>query len=239
MAAAGAPSPVLLVGSPLLGGGMWEPVAALLRGAGRQVRVIPAPGAPVARPRDVPEVLARTLAAIPRDVPVVLVVHSNAGNLVPGIVCEREVLAAVFVDAVVPAASGTSAVAPLVLVEQLAPLADDAGLLPPWSRWFPDDAIGELGLEPAVLDELRRQEPRVPLSYLTDAFHVPSGWRESVPCAYVAFGTTYAREQRLAASLGWPVVVLDGRHLHPLVAPDEVAAAISSTLDALLPSSSA
>lgn len=234
MAAAAAQPLVVLMGSPLLGGSMWEPVATRLRAVGRQVRVIPPPDAPAPRPRNVPDVLARSLTEIPRDVPVVLVVHSNAGNLVPGIVHERDVRAAIFVDAVVPAASGTAAVAPAELVERLAPLADGDGLLPPWSRWFADDAIAGLGLEPAALEKLREQEPRVPLSFLTGTFDVPPDWRESVPCAYLAFGTTYAAEQGLAASLGWPVQVLDGRHLHPLVAPDEVAAAVSDLVDGLL-----
>jgi hypothetical protein len=119
-------------------------------------------------------------------------------------------------------------------VAQLVPLADDEGILPPWSRWFPDEAIADLGLDAAVLDEVRAQEPRAPLSYLTGAFDVAPGWLDSVRCGYLGFGATYAAEHRLAAFLGWPVTVLDGRHLHPLVAPGEVATAVAAMLDALL-----
>ena len=54
---------------------------------------------------------------------------------------------------------------------------------------------------------------------------VPPGWAER-PCAYLAFGDTYAEETARARDLGWPVEVLDGRHLHLLVDPDAVLEAV-------------
>jgi hypothetical protein len=50
----------------------------------------------------------------------------------------------------------------------------------------------------------------------------------------VAFGDGYARERRLAESLGWRIRVLEGGHLHPLVAAEEVAAAIDEELTELV-----
>jgi hypothetical protein len=63
---------------------------------------------------------------------------------------------------------------------------------------------------------------------------VPHEWARSTPGAYVAFGDGYARERRLAESLGWRVRVLEGGHLHPLVAPEAVAAAIDEELTELV-----
>ncbi len=54
----------------------------------------------------------------------------------------------------------------------------------------------------------------------------PAGW-ERLPAAYLGFGEAYAAEQARARAAGWPVSVLPGRHLHPLVQPAEVADAIT------------
>jgi hypothetical protein len=61
---------------------------------------------------------------------------------------------------------------------------------------------------------------------------VPDAWVKvaGARCAYLAFGDTYAAETARARQAGWPVTVLDGGHLHMLVDPDEVAAAIVGLL---------
>jgi len=178
--------------------------------------------------------VAEALGTLPADRPLAIVAHSNAGNLVPGIVAGREVSAVVLLDAILPAQAGTHPVAPPQFVRRLATLADDRGLLPPWSTWFPDAAIAGLGLDAAQLARLRAAEPRVPYSFLAGTFQVSHDWARSTPGAYVAFGDGYAAERRLAASLGWRVRVLEGGHLHPLVAPVEVAAAIDEELTQLV-----
>lgn len=232
--AAARPSPLLVVllGSPVLGGVVWEGVAPLLRERGREVMV--APDVDVQAHGSVEAVVAEVLGTLPADRPLAIVAHSNAGNLVPGIVAARELSAVVLLDAVLPAKAGTHPVAPPQFVRRLATLADDRGLLPPWSTWFPDAAIAGLGLDAAQLARLRAAEPRVPYSYLAGTFQVPHEWAGSMPGAYVSFGDGYARERRRAESLAWRVRVLEGGHLHPLVAPEEVAAAIDEDLTELV-----
>ncbi len=54
------------------------------------------------------------------------------------------------------------------------------------------------------------------------------------PQAYLAFGDTYAEETAFAHEHGWPTAVLDGAlHLHHMVDPDAVAAAVLDLAAAL------
>jgi hypothetical protein len=225
---------VVLLGSPLLGSVVWEPVAPLLRARHRDV-VVPDVTSPP--PHRVAEVVDALLGTLPADRPFAVVAHSNAGNLLPGISAARDVVAVVLMDAAFPADPGSHPVAPAHLVAQLTELADEHGLLPPWSTWFPDEAVLALGLDAGQLAELRRVEPRIPLEYLTGTVEVEHAWARSIPGAYVSFGDSdaYANERRVAASLGWRVRALGGGHLHPLVAPEEVAAVIDDELDELTP----
>lgn len=226
------PSPplVALLGSPLLGGIVWERVAPLLRLRGRDIVVPDATSPP---PRSVAEVVDAVLGTLPADRPLAIVAHSNAGNLVPGIAAARDVVAVVLMDAAFPAEPGSHPVAPAHLVEELVELADEHGVLPPWSTWFPDEAILALGLDAGQLAELRRVEPRIPLEFLTGTVEVQDAWVRRTPGAYVSFGDVYAAERGVAASLGWRVRAVEGGHLHPLVEPEEVAAVIDAELDEL------
>jgi hypothetical protein len=227
------PSPplVVLLGSPLLGGVVWERVAPLLRVRGLDV-VIPAVTSPP--PQSVAEVVDAVLGTLPADRPLAVVAHSNAGNLVPGIVAARDVVAVVLMDAAFPADPGAHPVVPAHVIAQLAELADEHGLLPQWSTWFPDEAILALGLDAGQLAELRSVEPRIPLEFLTGTVEVQGAWARSTPGSYVSFGDAYADERGIAASLGWRIRALAGGHLHPLVAPGEVATVIEEQLDELM-----
>jgi hypothetical protein len=227
------PSPplVVLLGSPLLGGIVWNRVAPLLRLRDRDVVVPDVTSRP---PHSVADVVDAVLGALPADRPLAVVAHSNAGNLVPGIVTARDVAAVVLMDAAFPAGAGAHPVAPAHLVAELAELADEHGLLPPWSRWFPDEAILALGLDAGQLAELRRVEPRVPFEFLTGTVDVQDAWARRTRGAYVSFGDAYAVERGVAASLGWRVRAVEGGHLHPLVEPEEVAAVIDEELDELI-----
>lgn len=227
------PSPplVVLLGSPLLGGVVWHRVAPLLRVRGRDVVVPDVTSLP---PHSMAAVVDAVLGALPDDRPLAVVAHSNGGNLVPGITAARDVVAVVLMDATFPAAPGVHPVVPAHLISQLTELADERGLLPPWSTWFPDEAILALGLDAGQLAELRRVEPRVPLEFLMGTIEVHDAWARRTPGAYVSFGDAYAAERGVARSLGWRVRVLEGGHLHPLVDAEEVAAVIDEELDELI-----
>ena len=162
----------------------------------------------------------RTSVAVER--PDVVLTHSNGGRFAalaaPGI-------PVVHVDAALPAASGEELpMAPAPMLDRLAGLADDDGLLPPWSRWWAEEDVAAVLPDRTALAHLREHEHRMPLSYFRSRLGAPVGWTEQ-PQAYLAFGGTYAEETAFAREHGWPTVVVDrAHHLHHLVAPDAVAA---------------
>jgi hypothetical protein len=156
--------------------------------------------------------------------PDLVLTHSNGGRYAalaaPGI-------PVVHIDAALPPASGEAVpMAPPAMLEHLTELADDDGLLPPWSRWWPDEDFAEVLPDDAQRADLREHERRMPLSYFRSRLGAPTGWADQ-PQAYLAFGETYAEETAFACGHGWPTTVLDGAlHLHHLVDPDAVAAAV-------------
>jgi hypothetical protein len=218
---------IALVPSPMLGSAVWVPVAEVLEQRGHDVLVVP--GTPAA-PRSSRDVLDGMLAGIPEDRDVVLVPHSGAGLYVPLVAARRRLRAVVFCDAGVPPQAGSVLVAPPYLRDSLLAKADSAGLLPPWSLWWDED-LSALFPDPQARAEVEAQQHRLPMAYLADELPVPAGW-DRVRCAYLGFGDTYAEAQAEAARRGWPVRVIDGLHLHMLVAPQAVADALEELLAA-------
>jgi hypothetical protein len=212
---------LVLVASPLLGPAVWEPVARVLESRGWSV-TLPPPYAGVRTPADV---LAQLLAAIPAAEPIVLVTHSNAGLYAAAIAAQRDVRGIVFTDALLPQDRPTESLREPAFRAFLAGLADREGRLPGWTRWWPAEEVSRLFPDRASRDAVEREQARLPLAYFDEEVPAPPGWRR-LPAAYLGFGDTYAEEQAVAAAEGWPVERLDGRHLHPLVDPDGVAAAL-------------
>ncbi len=216
---------LVLMGSALLGPAAWQPVADRLASLGREVFVAPSVSAPA--PRTAADAETAYRDAVPEGRPVVVVPHSNAGNFVPALIGTRTVVGVVFVDAGIPVDAGSQPVGTPEFVAALEPLADEAGVLPPWTEWFAEEDVNPLFPDAATRSRIESRQPRLPLSYLSDRVPVEAGWT-AVPAAYLAFGDTYADEQARARANGWPVVALEGGHLHMLVDPDRVAAEILS-----------
>lgn len=183
-------------------------------------------------PRDSAEALSSFLRQVPRDRSVVLIPHSNAGLYAAPLMAARAVVATVFVDARLPASEGPSALAPGPLLEFLAARADDEGLLPPWTHWWPEGDVASLFPSADVRAGIEDEQPQVPLAYFRDSVDAPAGW-DKVPCAYLAFGATYSEETQEAQRWGWRVHTLDGGHLHMLVDADEVAGQIDTLLTSM------
>ena len=216
--------PVLcLLPSPLLGPACWRPVAAALAADGWAVAEVP--------PEQVASstgaaALATFLAAIPEDRDVVLIPHSNAGLFVPSLAAaRRRTLGYVFADAGLPAAGEPVPMVPRQFYDMLAAKADTDGMLPPWIQWWDGEDLSGLFPDAHTRAEVEAQQQRLPLSYFAESVLVPPGWPDR-PGAYLAFGETYGPERAAAAALGWPVTTLPGEHLHMLVNPAEVAAAL-------------
>jgi hypothetical protein len=219
--------PVLcLLPSPLLGPACWRPVAAALAAGGWAVAEVPPAQA---APRTGAAALATLLAAIPEDRDVVLIPHSNAGLFVPSLAAaRRRAVGYVFADAGLPAAAAERVpMVPRQFYDMLAAKADTDGMLPPWTQWWDSEDLSGLFPDAHTRAEVESQQQRLPLSYFGESVPVPAGWPER-PGAYLAFGETYGPERAAAAARGWPVTTLPGEHLHMLVNPAEVAAALIS-----------
>lgn len=217
---------VVLVHSPLVGPSTWAPVAQRLRARGHDVRVPVftrvCEGEPPYWPRVV-AVVAASLAEVPASRRVVLVGHSNAGLHLPVIIqgVRQQVVSLVFVDARLPPAEGEVVVAEDEFLAFLRNLADDAGVLPPWTQWWGEEDISGLLPDPQTRQVICADQPRLPLAYFTQHIPAPAGWARR-PCVYVQFGDGYGREAVQARELGWPVHAMAGEHLHQVVDPDAV-----------------
>ncbi len=220
----------LLLPSPFLGPSSMEPLAAWLRGRGRRATVVrhdaSAPG-PV-----VEEVLEAALAHAEGVGPVVLVTHSNAGLYAPLLASRAEVVATVHVDAALPTGAGPTPLAVPALRDLLADRASPDGRLPGWTRWWDAAALAVLA-PPAVLAAVEADQPALPAAYLDATIDVPAGW-ERAPAAYLALGDAYAEERAAAAGHGWPVRTVPGGHLHAVVDPAGVGAAVLALADDLV-----
>jgi len=223
------PPLLCFLSSPLLGPSVWRPVTDALEGSGWQTLIVSAHEPP---PTGSGDVLTSFLRQIPGHESVALIPHSNAGLYVAPITESRAVVATVFVDARLPSGESRAALAPAPLLEFLAARADDQGLLPPWTQWWPEDDVASLFPSVDVRAGIEGEQPRVPLAYFRDSVDAPSGW-DTIPCAFLAFGATDSEETREAERRGWRVRTLNGGHLHMLVDSAEVAAQIETLLTSM------
>jgi hypothetical protein len=161
-----------------------------------------------------------------------IVAHSNAGYLAPLV---REKAGShqgiVFMDAALPPESGTFTLAPARFRELLGRLADGAGMLPAWTRWWPREQLADV-IPDEQFDEIDRACPRLSLPYFDAQLSAPTDWTAG-PNAYLAFGATYADELAFARRRLWPSATLTGSHLAFVGSPDEVAAALFDLVEQL------
>ena len=216
---------LVLLPSPLLGPAVWAPVAEGLARRGWRVRRARVPSAPVTAQR----VVETFLESVPEDAPVVLVAHSNAGLFVPVVAEERDVVALVLLDAALPPAEGSTALAPEGFRAFLGTKADEHGVLPAWTTWWDDADVVALFPSSETRRSVEAEQVRLPLAYFDGSLPVPRGWLHR-PSGYVAFGDTYAEERQEAERWGWPTETLEGQHLHMLVAPEDVTRAVHGML---------
>jgi hypothetical protein len=211
----------------LLGPATWRPVESWLRGQGYDARAVEFGP----QPRTSAQVL-EAVAAAAADQTVVLVPHSNAGLYAPYLATLVDVTVTVFVDAALPAPATegkeTLLAAPAFL-DFLQTLADDRGVLPPWTQWW--GHVANLFPDSSARRDVEREQQRLPLTYFTGRIPVPTGWTGR-PAAYLAFGETYAAERDRAIHMGWPARTMAGGHLHALHDPAAVGNAILSLTSA-------
>lgn len=158
---------------------------------------------------------------------VVIVGHSGAGALLPGIGAALGEKSArlVFVDAVLPPATGAHRY-PAKIREQVAELATNH-ILPPWLDWWPTETVTTMLPDPALVDLLRSDITQVPDRWFEEEIPVPTAWTDG-DCSYLRLSESYADELEKAQELGWPTASLESNHLGILAEPATVADAAFS-----------
>jgi hypothetical protein len=222
---------IVLLHAPVLGPASWRPVAGELSRARYNV-VVPslagfAAGGPPYVPRLV-RVAAGQVNVGPRD-EVVVVTHSGAGVFAPLLL---EALgsspgSAVFVDAALPSRSPDATVVDAGFLPFLRKLATE-GMVPPWHRWWPEEGLAPLFPDEATREDLIAEAQPLPLAFYEETLPpLPEGW-PARRAGYLVFSEPYREAAAEAARLGWLVRELPGGHLHMVVSPGEVAAAITA-----------
>jgi len=218
----------VLVHSPLVGPTTWRSVGTHLRAGGESVAV-PAISPDVFASKPILPTIERAVAdSVDACFPagsVVLVGHSGAGPLLPGIadLMTSHVRALMYVDALLPM-PGVSWFqrAPDELAARLRGLAR-AGVLPTWDEWFEPGAVDELLPDSNLRAQFQAELPRLPLRYF-DEPEPPASWRG--PNGYLLLSEAYLAEAARARTRGWPVLERPGHHLSMVTEPAAVGDAI-------------
>lgn len=156
--------------------------------------------------------------------PDVLVAFSGSGVLMPLIANARPPARAVFVDAVLPAASGRHTVPSAPLREFVAGLrAEHAGgeRLPRWTQWWDPQELADLLPDAEFRAELEAASPQLPASFYDEAVGMAPGW-EPPTVDYVQLSAAYDAEAAEASRRGWQVHRIDGTHLSVATDPQSL-----------------
>lgn len=213
----------VLVHSPLVGPSTWLPVAERLVSAGYRARVPSLLGACDGVPPYWPRIsgtVREDLNRVPADSPVVLVAHSNSGLFLPAIRAQlaHRVTGSIFVDARLPARSGSTPVGSTELLDFLRPKAVN-GMLPRWTDWWDEADVAPLFPDAMTRRTVTDEQPNLPLAYYEQDVPVPDGWDDH-PCSYLLFGPPYDEFAAEARKRGWRAQHLPGGHLHQIVDPE-------------------
>ncbi len=226
-------STLMLIHSPVLHPRVWEPVAAELR-PDHEV-LLPSLTTALAGPgpywRQQAALAAETAFGTNRSS--ILVGHSGSGPLLAliGRQLAHSVAGYLFVDAGLPTGGSWFAHAPAELVDHLRALVRD-DWLPPWTEWWEaSDLAAELPDE-RQREDLAANLPTVPLAMFEETLPAIEGWPDA-PCGYLRLSSGYDQEAGEAASLGWPVEVVQSTHLGILTEPTAVADRIRALLSKL------
>jgi hypothetical protein len=223
------PFHVLVLPSPLLPAEAYESLVDALRQVTVGGELADASGATSGS-----QLIERWTQLVRSSDPAALVAHSNAGNLAPVVRANTDAaLPIVFMDAALPPERGPVRLAPPAFRRTLGTLVQDDGLLPPWTRWWPEESMDEV-IPPELFERIDESGPRLSLDYFDSEVTAPEGWTGRAN-AYLAFGETYAREIAFARAQGWPTVVEEGLHLQFLWQPEAVAGMVSDLANRVAP----
>ncbi len=215
---------LVLVHSPLVGCGTWEPVAKELAAGGYVVVVPDLAGAVTAGP---PHHLrqAQVIAGSAAGWPAILVGYSRAGPSLAtaGTMLGQGIRGYIFVDARLPAPgrSWMQTVAP-DLAARLREMADSRGRLPPWPHWRGEEELAAAVPHPVARQRFAARCPRLPLAMLEEIQPPAPGWPDA-RCAYLQLSEAYDDGAARSRELGWPVRRQLSGHLALLTEPALIA----------------
>jgi len=212
---------LVLLHSPLVGPATWKAVAPLLQARGHDV-TLPDLSPIMAEHGPYYPALAEAAAAAIAD-PVILVVHSGAGALVPSIAALEAVRGTIFVDALLPhPGESWFGGVPEQLGGRLKSLAKE-DRLPPWHAWWPKGAMERLLPDRTAGAAFLAEQAELPLAYFEEAApDIPL----TTPSAYLRLSEAYDADADAAEGAEWPVLRLNLQHLGMLTHPQPVADAI-------------
>jgi hypothetical protein len=222
----------ILVPGPPVRASSWEPTARHLRQAGYET--------------EIPDVLdnaqtpppwnAWTTHLLQRITPcdeAVLVGHSSATPLVASLAATLPCRGIILVDGEVPPARGPAAPVRPALRDFINSIAGSDGALPVWSQWFGADArrrslvgLDRLARDAKAFADFEHALPTLSVGWFDDTIAL-AGW-DHVPAGYIQCSPLYDHAAEEARRRGWPVVTLQGTHLHPTLEPAETMRAIVS-----------
>jgi hypothetical protein len=216
---------MLLVHSPVLAPVTWHELRPHLEAAGWRVAVPDLRPLADASPM-YPALCNAAAAAVPLNAAAVVVVgHSRAGPLLPGVAAAvgPAVSHVVFVDARLPHAGRSWQ--DTLSADRLAALenAASSGRLPTWDRWFPPEALAELLPDRQQRSRLVGDLPQLPWGLVTEAApHAEGAW-DSARHVYVQLSEAYEAVAAQADADGYQVLRARADHLAMMTRPSLVA----------------
>jgi hypothetical protein len=222
---------LLLVHSPLVGPSSLRRLAELAT-TKRAEAALPDLTAMVIAQHPHEDYIARAVeAAGGLTPPVVVIGHSGAGPFLPRIgaaIGRSSVL--VFVDAVVPPASGSHRTAQAM--KELLDKQTVDGTLQRWLDWWPPVVVAEILPHLADREALAADMPRLPRAFYDLDVAVPPRWSQRA-CGYVQLSEAYDADHAEAVARGWPTRRLASTHLATHTEPDQVLNAIRHVIGQL------
>ncbi len=98
--------------------------------------------------------------------------------------------------------------------------------MPPWAQWWPGEDLAPLFPDAAAQRAVLAEARPLPLDFFEEQLPPASAGWPPRRAGYLLFSAGYQEAAAAAARHGWPVAELPGEHLHMLIRPAEVAAAI-------------
>ncbi|MEV4117141.1 hypothetical protein [Nonomuraea sp. NPDC049695] len=215
---------VILVHSPVLAPSMWQALAPRLEETGLMVAtpdLRPSLAGSAPYHSSMVEVAA---AAVPTGMPVVLVGHSAAGPLLPGIAAcaHPPVTSIVYLDARLPH-PGRS------WLDTLPPPRADAlrtqvagDRMPRWNEWFPPEAFASLLPDERAREDFVKDLPEVPWEVFTEVMPAAGVSRLPERPLYVQLSEAYRATADEAEEAGYQVLRAEATHLAMMTDPSLV-----------------